>query len=79
MEVHIEFANVDTSKKSRMTRPRLELTINTKDGIFIRSIPESTPLPHADTHGHAAEAAVVNAMSTLGLPDFAKTVAESSS
>ena len=54
-----------------MTRPRLELTINTKDGIFIRSIPEYTPLPHADTHGHAAEAAVVNAMSTLGLPDFA--------
>ena len=54
-----------------MTRPRLELAINAKDGIFIRSIPESTPLPQADTHGYSAEAAVVNAMSRWGLPDFA--------
>lgn len=64
-----------------MTPARFELVINTRDGTFIRSVPESTQLPEADTHGHAAEDAVVNAMSSWGLPDFAfrsSTVAVSS-
>ena len=54
-----------------MTPPRFELVINTRDGTFIRSVSESTPLPEAETHGYSVEAAVVNAMSSLGLPDFA--------
>ncbi len=54
-----------------MPEPRLELAINARDGIFIRSVPESNPLPSADTHGLAAEAAVVSEMSIHGLSDFA--------
>ena len=52
-------------------RTRLELTINTRDGVFIRSVAESAPLPEAESHGLSVESAVVNAMSTFGLPDFA--------
>ena len=54
-----------------MTSPRLQIAIEGKDGLFIRSISEPTPLPDSDTHGHSAEVAVVKAMSHWGLPDFA--------
>lgn len=54
-----------------MIRPRLELAINSRDGIFIRRVAEATQLPQATTHGFSVENSVINAMSTWGLPDFA--------
>lgn len=57
--------------KAKVTSPRLQIAIEGRDGLFIRSVSESTPLPDSDTHGHSAEVAVVKAMSHWGLPDFA--------
>lgn len=54
-----------------MTSPRLQIAVEGKEGLFIRSVPETSPLPVSDTHGHSTEDAVVNAMSHWGLPDFA--------
>ncbi|MEU8632779.1 hypothetical protein AB0C38_11460 [Amycolatopsis sp. NPDC048633] len=48
----------------------LTLVIETEAGTAIRRIPDASPLPEADTQGHAAEDAIRDAAATWGLPDF---------